>query len=46
MVLTFHVGLMTRVAAQREVPVNDAAASLLPGAWRRCEQAVDALATR
>lgn len=44
-VLTFHVGLMTRLATQREVPVNDVAAGLLPGAWRRWEQAVDALTT-
>jgi hypothetical protein len=42
-VLTFHVGLMTRVAAQRTVPITEEAADLLPGAWRRWEQAVEAL---
>jgi hypothetical protein len=42
-VLTFHVGLAIRVASQRDVPITDAAASLLPGAWRRWRQAGEAL---
>jgi hypothetical protein len=42
-VLTFHVGLAVRVSEQRQPPISDTAASLLPGAWRRWEQAVDAL---
>lgn len=44
-VLTFHVGLAVRVASQREVPITESAAGLLPGAWRRWEQAVEALTT-
>ncbi|MBS1675970.1 MAG: hypothetical protein JST08_01165 [Actinobacteria bacterium] len=42
-VLTFHVGLMIRIAEQRRPPVNEEAAALLPGGWRRWQQAVDAL---
>jgi hypothetical protein len=42
-VLTFHIGLATRVATQRSVPITREAAGFLPGAWRRWEQAVDAL---
>lgn len=42
-VLTFHVGLMVRIAEQRRPPVNEEAAGLLPGSWRRWQQAVDAL---
>lgn len=44
-VLTFHVGLAIRVAASHAVPVNEDAAALLPGAWRRWEQAADAFGT-
>lgn len=33
-VLTFHVGLMLRVATQHNVPITDEAATLLPEAWR------------
>lgn len=40
-VLTFHVGLALRVAVlnERRVPVAPQQASLLPGSWRRWEQA-------
>jgi hypothetical protein len=43
-VLTFHVGLMLRVqyAQERDVPVAPDVAELLPGAWRRWQQAFDA----
>ena len=43
-VLTFHIGLMLRVeyAQEREVPVTSDAAVLLPGSWRRWQQAFDA----
>lgn len=43
-VLTFHVGLMLRVtyAQERHVPVVPEAATLLPGSWRRWEQAFEA----
>lgn len=43
-VLTFHVGLMIRVqhAQQREVPVTTSSALLLPGSWRRWQQAFEA----
>jgi hypothetical protein len=44
-VLTFHVGLTLRIAEQRHPPISDTAASLLPGSWRRWEQAVDALSS-
>jgi hypothetical protein len=44
-VLTFHIGLAIRVASQGDVPITDSAAGLLPGAWRRWEQAVEALGT-
>lgn len=43
MVLTFHVGLAVRIASRTEVPIKQQAAELLPGAWRRWEQAVEAL---
>lgn len=41
--LTFHIGLMLRVSYlhQREVPVAPQTAGLLPGAWRRWQQAFD-----
>lgn len=42
-VLTFHVGLTMRIAEQRQPPISEAAASLLPESWRRWEHAVDAL---
>lgn len=43
-VLTFHVGLMLRVWSQRErrVPVAPGPAALLPGSWRRWQQAFEA----
>jgi hypothetical protein len=43
-VLSFHVGLMLRVALQQErrVPVAPAPAALLPGSWRRWQQAFEA----
>lgn len=43
-VLTFHVGLMLRVqyAQEREVPVAPTQADLLPGSWRRWQQAFEA----
>jgi hypothetical protein len=44
-VLTFHVGLAVRLGSERDVPITNGAAALLPGAWRRWEQAVDALNT-
>lgn len=44
-VLTFHVGLALRVASRDDVPIADSAAALLPGAWRRWSQAVEALTT-
>lgn len=42
-VLTFHVGLVLRMMSREEVPITDQAAVLLPSAWRRWEQAVEAL---
>src|SRR5688500_15992246 len=42
-VLTFHVGLALRIASRNEVPIADTAAALLPEAWDRWENAVDAL---
>jgi hypothetical protein len=43
-VLTFHVGLMLRVEYQQErrVPLAPGPALLLPGSWRRWEQAFEA----
>ena len=43
-VLTFHVGLMMRMThlQEREVPFTPEAADLLPGSWRRWEQAFTA----
>ncbi|MEV6012390.1 hypothetical protein AB0M29_37025 [Streptomyces sp. NPDC051976] len=43
-VLTFHIGLMLRVeyAQERDVPVAPGSAELLPGSWRRWQQAFDA----
>jgi hypothetical protein len=43
-VLTFHIGLMMRVdyAQEREVPISPGAAVLLPGSWRRWQQAFEA----
>lgn len=40
-VLTFHIGLAIRMSylQERQVPVAPAAADLLPGSWRRWEQA-------
>jgi hypothetical protein len=43
-VLTFHVGLTMRVAyaRERDVPVTPGSAELLPGSWRRWQQAFGA----
>lgn len=41
--LTFHVGLMVRIASREEVPITEEAAGLLPRSWRQWEQAVDSL---
>lgn len=43
-VLTFHVGLTLRLSylEEREVPVAPEAAVMLPGSWRRWQQAVEA----
>ncbi|TVZ85459.1 hypothetical protein [Streptomyces sp. BK340] len=43
-VLTFHVGLMIRMTylQERDVPFTPEAADLLPGSWRRWEQAFTA----
>src|SRR6266508_4622009 len=43
-VLTFHVGLALRLeyAREREVPVAPGSAELLPGSWRRWQQASEA----
>lgn len=43
-VLTFHVGLMLRVqyGQEREVPVAPGRAEMLPGSWRRWQQAFEA----
>jgi hypothetical protein len=45
-VLTFHVGLALRTSymAERKVPVRPQSAELLPGSWRRWEQAFEAYA--
>lgn len=42
--LSFHIGLMLRVSYKRErkVPVAPASAELIPGAWRRWQQASEA----
>ena len=42
-VLTFHVGLALRLSymSDRDVPVTPVAAELLPGPWRRWQQAFD-----
>jgi hypothetical protein len=43
-VLTFHIGLALRIqyAREREVPVAPGSADLLPGSWRRWQQAFEA----
>lgn len=41
--LTFHVGLMVRIASREEVPITEEATGLLPRAWRLWEQAVESL---
>src|SRR5450755_3501930 len=43
-VLTFHIGLMARVwqVQERKVPVAPEPALLLPGSWRRWQQAFEA----
>lgn len=43
-VLTFHIGLVTRVAARSRRPINDAPAMLLEEPWSRWERAVTSLA--
>jgi hypothetical protein len=42
-VLTFHIGLALRLeyAREREVPVAPGPAELLPGSWRRWQQAFE-----
>ncbi len=42
--LTFHIGLAIRVSylQERKVPVEPTSAELLPGSWRRWEQAFEA----
>jgi hypothetical protein len=42
--LTFHIGLAIRVSylRERKVPVKPQSADLLPGSWRRWEQAFEA----
>ncbi|QVT79308.1 hypothetical protein ENKNEFLB_01689 [Nocardioides aquaticus] len=42
-VLTFHVGLVLRMMSREVVPITESAAALLPAAWRRWDQAVEAL---
>ena len=44
-VLTFHVGLMARLASRDEVPVTGEAASAFTEVWRRWEHAVETLNT-
>jgi hypothetical protein len=44
-VLTFHVSLAVRMASREDVPITSQDAGLLPGAWRRWEQAVEAMDT-
>ncbi len=41
--LTFHVGLMVRIASREDVPITEESAGLLPRAWRLWEQAVESL---
>ena len=43
-VLSFHVGLMVRMWSQQErrIPVAPGLATLLPGSWRRWQQAFEA----
>ena len=41
--LTFHVGLMVRVTSREDIPITDAAAMLLPKAWRVWEQSIESL---
>jgi hypothetical protein len=40
--ISFHVGLMTRVESLRERKASESDKDLLPGAWRRWEQAFEA----
>lgn len=42
-VLTFHIGLATRVAARHRRPVNELPAMLLEEPWQRWERAVEAM---
>jgi hypothetical protein len=44
-VLTFHIGLATRVFSKDEIPLTESASALLPNAWRVWEQAVEAMTT-
>lgn len=41
--LTFHIGLMVRIAGREEAAISEEAAELLPRAWRLWEQALDSL---
>lgn len=42
-VLTFHIGLMARVAAHHRRPIGELSAMLLDEQWERWERAVDAM---
>jgi hypothetical protein len=46
-VLSFHVGIMLRASykQERKVPVTPTSAELLPGSWRRWQQAFEAYET-
>jgi hypothetical protein len=44
-VLTFHIGMMARVFARKEIPITESGASLLPNTWRLWEQAVEGMVT-
>ncbi|GLY19941.1 hypothetical protein Kisp01_69550 [Kineosporia sp. NBRC 101677] len=41
--LTFHIGLMVRIASREEVPITNEATVLLPKAWRLWEQSIESL---
>lgn len=42
-VLTFHIGLVTRLAARYRRPINDLPAMLLDEPWERWDRAVNAM---
>lgn len=41
--LTFHVGLMVRIASREDIPITESATMLLPKAWRLWEQSIESL---